>query len=139
MHIAKCKVITLPTKADDRGKLGVIESNQHVPFAINRIFYIYDVPEKKSRGAHAHKALEQFIMCFGPGIDIEVDDGKEKKYFHLSSPNEGLYIPPLIWTSVLNIKLNSFCVVLASAPYDESDYLRDYEVFLNYRKHLRTV
>lgn len=130
MGVENCRLITLPKKQDHRGMLSIIEGNEHVPFDIKRIFYLYNVPANESRGAHAHKMLEQFIICFGGGVDLEVDDGHQKKRFLMDKPWQGLYIPPRIWTSVENFRENAICLVLASAKYDEADYYRVYEEFL---------
>ncbi|MEO8400904.1 MAG: FdtA/QdtA family cupin domain-containing protein [Gammaproteobacteria bacterium] len=130
MSIKNCKLIDLPKHVDDRGLLSFIESNQHIPFEIKRIFYLYDVPAQKSRGAHAHKTLQQFILSLGDSLDVEIDDGREKQRFHLNKPWKGLYIPPMIWTSVENFQSKSICMVLASDSYQESDYYRNYENFL---------
>jgi len=130
MNIKNCRLVTLPKLNDDRGALSFAEGNQHVPFDIKRIFYLYDVPANKSRGAHAHKTLHQFIISFGGALDITLDDGRDKQLFTLRNPNEGLYIPPMIWTAVENFNPQSVCVVLASDVYDEGDYYRDYEEFL---------
>lgn len=124
------KLISLPKIGDDRGLLGIVEGARHIPFDIKRIFYLYDVPENKSRGAHAHKALHQFIVSFGDGFEVELDNGKTKQRFHLNKASVGLYVPPLTWTHVENFKNNSVCLVLASAYYEEADYLRNYDDFL---------
>lgn len=128
MSIKNCRLITLPKISDDRGSLSFLEGNQHIPFNIKRIFYLYHVTQ--SRGAHAHKKLQQFIISLGDGFEVELDDGKEKQRFHLNKPWEGLYIPPMIWTSVEKFQQNSVCLVLASDVYDEADYHRDYTEFL---------
>lgn len=130
MNIKDCRIIDLPKKADDRGLLSIVEGSEHIPFDIKRIFYLYDVPPNKLRGAHAHKTLEQFIICFGGGVDIEVDDGISKQKFFLNKPWQGLYIPPRIWTTVDNFRENTICLVLASAKYEEADYYRIYDEFL---------
>lgn len=129
MSLKQCRLINLPKIGDERGMLSFVEGNQHVPFAIKRIFYLYDVPETKSRGAHAHKKLEQFIIGLGGSFEVELDDGRSKQRFELDQPWQGLYIPPMIWTSVENFKNNAVCLVLASDVYDEADYYRNYEEF----------
>ncbi len=130
MSIKKCKLVTLPKIADERGLLSFVEGKQHIPFEIKRIFYLYNVPKMKTRGAHAHKTLHQFIISFGDGLDIKMDDGHEKQSLQLNKPWQGLYIPPMIWTSVENFCDNSICMVLASDSYDEADYYRNYDAFL---------
>lgn len=131
MGIKDCRLITLPKIADERGCLSVAENNQHIPFEIKRIFYLYDVPSSQSRGAHAHKTLQQFIICLSGGFDVEIDDGREKQRFHLHQPWEGLYIPPMIWASVENFRDRAVCLSLASEQYDEADYYRNYPAFLD--------
>lgn len=130
MSIKDCKLITLPKISDERGSLSVAENNRHIPFEIKRIFYLYDVPDSQSRGAHAHKTLEQFIVCLAGGFDVEIDDGCEKQRFYLHKPWEGLYLPPMIWTSVENFREQAICLSLASQHYDEADYYRNYAAFL---------
>jgi dTDP-4-dehydrorhamnose 3,5-epimerase-like enzyme len=130
MNINNCQLITLPKIGDDRGLLSFVESNQHIPFDIKRIFYLYDVPEIKSRGAHAHKKLEQFIISLNGNFEVELNDGREKKRILLDKPWQGLYIPSMIWASVENFTRDSICLVLASDLYDEADYYRNYDDFL---------
>lgn len=129
-RIQDCQLITLPKFIDDRGSLSFIEGCKHVPFEIKRIFYLYDVSTGKTRGAHAHKASQQFILNFGGAFEVEVDDGRNKKQFSLADPSEGLYIPSMIWTTIKAFQASSICLVLASDLYDEADYHRDYEAFL---------
>ena len=106
-----------------------IENNEHIPFSIKRVFYVYDVPTAESRGAHAHKTLEQFLICLSGSFDVELDDGKKKKKVHLNRPWEGLYIPPMIWAAETNFDPGTVCLVLCSALYCKDDYIRDYEIF----------
>lgn len=125
-----CKLIELPKISDARGNLSFIEGNKHIPFDIKRAFYLYDVPTAESRGAHAHRALHQFLVCLSGSFDVQVNDGKEAKIFHLNRPWIGLHIPPMIWAAEINFDSHSVCLVLASALYDEKDYIRDYNEFL---------
>ncbi len=125
MNIKKCKIISLPKFEDLRGSLTFIEKN-HLPFESKRIFYIYDIPTGKSRGAHAHKKCEQFIVCLSGSFDIEVDDGLSKKTFHLNRPWKGLYVPSMLWAAEKKFDPGSLCLVLCSDFYEESDYIRDY-------------
>jgi dTDP-4-dehydrorhamnose 3,5-epimerase-like enzyme len=124
------RLIDLPKMSDPRGNLTFIEQNNHIPFDIKRVFYIYDVPTGESRGAHAHKTLEQFLICISGSFDVELDDGNNKKIIHLNRPWKGLYIPPLIWASEKNFDPGSVCIVLVSNHYEEKDYLRNYDEFL---------
>jgi len=128
--LKKCKIIELPKISDPRGNLTFMEGLRHVPFEIKRIFYIYDVPTAQNRGAHAHKKLEQFLICLSGSFDVNLDDGHEKKVYHLNRPWQGLYVPPMVWGSETNFDPGSVCLVVASNVYDESDYYREYENFI---------
>ncbi len=129
-----CKKIKLPKIEDSRGNLTVIENTIHIPFDVKRVFYIYDIPTAKKRGAHAHKTLEQFLICLSGGLDVHIDDGINKKEIHLNRPWEGLYIPPMIWASEKNFDPGTVYLVLCSDLYDESDYIRNYSDYLEYIK-----
>lgn len=130
MTIKQCKIIELPKLHDDRGNLTFIEHSKHIPFAIERMYYLYDIPEDAKRGGHAHKALEQLIIAMAGSFDVILDDGQEKKSFHLNRPCIGLYVSPMIWRDLNNFSPDAVCVVLASNRYDEDDYYRDYNQFL---------
>ena len=125
-----CRIIELPRKDDPRGKLTFIEESQHVPFDIKRVFYIYDVPTGESRGAHAHRTLQQFLICMSGSFDVAIDDGRRRSTMHLNRPWKGLLISPMIWAAEINFDPGSICLVLTSALYDEHDYIRDYGEFL---------
>jgi len=129
MNISNCKLIRLPKITDPRGNLTVVE-NASIPFKVERVFYLYDVPTGADRGAHAHRRLHQFIICLSGSFDIWIDDGSNKKIIHLNRPWEGLYIPPMIWAAEKNFDPGSVCLVLASDKYDESDYYRDYSRYM---------
>ncbi len=128
--IEKCRMIDFPRVAERRGNLSFIESGKHVPFEIKRVFYVYDIPTGEKRGAHAHRDLEEVVLCLSGGLDVVLNDGRETKVVHLNRPNRGLYIPRLIWTNMENFYPNTVYVVLASTPYNEKDYIRDYDHFL---------
>ncbi|UOA09531.1 FdtA/QdtA family cupin domain-containing protein [Methylobacter sp. S3L5C] len=128
--ISDCKVVTLPKAKDPRGNLTFIEGNNHVPFDIKRVFYLYDVPTEESRGAHAHKTLHQFLICLAGSFDVEIDDGEFQGKIHLNRPWKGLHIPPMIWAAEVDFDPGSVCLVLASELYDATDYIRDYSEFL---------
>lgn len=134
--IEACRLIELPHIQDERGSLSFIESGAHISFDIKRIYYIYNVPDVKVRGAHAHKQLQQLIIPISGSVDIELDDGFSKKSFHLNRPDQGLYVCPMIWRDLSNFSEHAICLVLASKTYDEHDYIRDYDVFKNSRTHL---
>lgn len=106
------------------------EERQHIPFAVKRMFAIYDVPKGATRGAHAHRRQEQFIVMFAGGCTIVVDNGVHKKEVSLDGPAEGLYVPAGLWLELKNFSDGAVCVVLASGPYDEADYIRTYQEFL---------
>ena len=127
--LSKCRLIDLPKILDHRGNLTFIEGNQHVPFDIKRIYYLYDVPGGATRGGHAHKKLEQFIIAAMGSFDVILDDGLEQKRFHLNRSYYGLYIPTMVWRELDNFSSGSVCLAVVSEYYDETDYIRDYDTF----------
>lgn len=129
--INDCKVVALPKITDPRGNLTFIEGNNHIPFDIKRVFYLYDVPTAEGRGAHAHRNLHQFVICLSGSFDVAIDDGEFQATIHLNRPWKGLHIPPMIWAAEVNFDPGSVCLVLASDLYIEEDYIRDYEIFLS--------
>ncbi len=131
MQLEKCKMIDLPKIGDPRGNLTFIEGGRHVPFDIRRVYYLYDVPGGAERGGHAHKDLHQLIIAMSGSFDVVLDDGKNKRRIHLNRSYNGLYVCPMIWRELDNFSSGSVCMVLASNHYDESDYYRDYQEFLN--------
>lgn len=137
MSINQCKVLALPKLVDSRGSLTFIEGTKHIPFAIKRIFYIYDLPIASSRGAHAHKECEQFIICLSGALDVHLDDGCIKRVVSLNKPWEGLYIPPYTWASEENFASGSLYLVLASHDYDPTDYINNYDSFSTLTKYPR--
>lgn len=130
MSLSDCKTIELPKISDPRGNLTFVEGGRHIPFDIKRVYYLYDVPGGAERGGHAHKALHQLIIAMSGSFDVVVDDGREKKRFHLARSYYGLYVCPMIWRELTNFSSGSVCMVLASNLYDENDYYRDYGEFL---------
>ena len=127
--IDDCKMYNLPKITDPRGTLTFIENNEHVPFEVRRVFYLYDIPTGEGRGAHAHKKLKQFLICLSGSFDVQVDDGERRRKIHLNRPWLGLYIPPMIWASEINFDPGSICLVLTSDIYLEEDYIRNYDTF----------
>ena len=133
MALTDCKLISLPRIQDPRGTLTFVEGKSHVDFDIQRVYYLYDVPGGSERGGHAHKELRQLIIAMSGSFDVLLDDGDEKKVFHLNRSYVGLYVCPMIWRELDNFSSGSVCMVLASNRYDESDYYRDYEQFMRER------
>ncbi len=128
--IEQVRIIELPKIADPRGNLTFVEGMNHVPFDIRRVYYLYDVPGGETRGGHAHKDLEQFIIAVNGSFDVVLRDGYNQKKFFLNRSYYGLYVPRMVWRELENFSSGSVCLVLASQPYDESDYYRDYPEFL---------
>jgi len=129
-RLEKCRLVDLPKISDPRGNLSFIEGSQHIPFDIKRVYYLYDVPGGSDRGSHAHKDLHQFIVAMSGSFDVILDDGLQKRRFHLNRSYYGLYVCPLMWRELDNFSSGSVCMVLASERFDEKDYIRDYKDFL---------
>jgi hypothetical protein len=129
--INDCRTILLPKIHErEKGTLSFVENLENIPFAIKRIFYLYDIPGGESRGAHAHKECHQFLIAGSGSFNVLLYDGKSKKTVTLNQPYKGLHIPPGIWASEVNFSSGSVCLVLASHKFDESDYIREYSNFL---------
>lgn len=122
-------IVNLPKNGDRRGNLSVIEEEGHVPFKLERVFWIYDVPGGEARGGHAYRETEEFIVALSGSFDVVIDDGKEEKVFSLNRSYYGLYVPKMMWREMRNFSTNSLALVAASTPYDANDYIRDYEQF----------
>ncbi len=135
-RINACRILSLPKINDPRGNLTFVEGHAHIPFAIRRLFFIYDVPTGESRGAHAHRTLHQFLICLSGSFDVAVDDGTSQGMIHLNRPWQGLHLPPLIWAAERNFDPGTVCLVLASDVYRESDYVRDYDEYLSLNRVL---
>ena len=131
MNIDKCQIFDLPRIIDPRGNLTFVESNRHIPFAIRRVYYLYDVPGGSVRGGHAHKALHQLIIAMSGSFDIHLDDGCSKKTVHMDRSYYGLYVCPMIWREIDNFSSGAVCMALVSEYYDALDYYRDYNQFLS--------
>ena len=123
------KIINLPKNGDRRGNLSVIEEYNHLPFKIERVFWIYDVPGGDSRGGHAYRVAEEFIVALSGSFDVVIDDGTEKRTFQLNRSYYGLYVPKMMWREMVNFSTNALALVLSSTKYDADDYIRDYEQF----------
>jgi WxcM-like, C-terminal len=129
MPLADCRIVELSRIEDARGCLTVIEGEADIAFAINRVYWLYDVPGGANRAGHAHKTLRQLIVAVSGSCDITLDDGRDKKTFHLNRAHIGLKICPMIWREIGNFSSNSVLLVLASSHFDESDYYREYDDF----------
>ena len=134
ISVSDCSVIELPKIENRSGNLTSIQNSIEISFDIKRIFYLYDIPGGKDRGAHAHIECHQFLIAGSGSFDVLLDDGKSKKLVTLNQPYKGLHIPPGIWASEINFSSGSICLVLASHKYDEKDYIREYGEFLKYKK-----
>ena len=128
------KMVTLKKHGDDRGLLVAAEGGTEIPFDIKRVYYITNVSDNKRRGFHAHKALRLVMFCISGSCKVMLDDGSEKTDVLLDSPNEGLIIEPKIWHEMFDFSEGAVILVLASGHYDESDYMRNYDVFIDYLK-----
>lgn len=129
-RLDNCRLVNLPKITDPRGNLTFIEGGNHIPFDIQRVYYLYDVPGGSERGGHAHKGLHQLIIAMSGSFDVVLDDGTTKRRFHLNRSYYGLYVCPMIWRELDNFSSGSVCMVLASNRYDEADYFRDYKDFI---------
>ncbi len=133
--IEDVRIIELPKFLDARGNLSFAEQNNHIPFDIRRTYWIYDVPGGESRGAHAHKDLEQLIIAASGSFTVTLDDGERKRSFFLNRPYQGLYVKPGLWRDLEDFSSGAVCMVLASEVYQKEDYIRDYQEFLEFRKN----
>lgn len=130
------RIIDLSKISDPRGNLSVIEEQKDIPFRIERTYWIYDVPGGEARGGHAYKENQEFIVAMSGSFDVILDDGKEKKSFHLNRSYYGLYVPRGMWREMENFSTNSLALVLSSTKYNVKDYIRDYEEFKRYRNEI---
>lgn len=121
---------------DRRGNLTFVEGGNHIPFDIKRVYYLYDVPGGSDRGAHAHRRLQQFILAMSGSFDVVLSDGNSERRFHLNRSYFGLYVCPMMWRTLDNFSSGSVCMVLASEPFDESDYIRSHTQFLQVARNL---
>lgn len=127
------KIIELPKYSERSGSLSVIEEGINVPFDIKRVFWIYDVPGGESRGGHAYKTVQEFITALSGSFDIHLDDGTERRTFHLNRSYYGLYVPQGMWREMDNFSTNSVAMVVSSSVYSEDDYIRDYDEFIKWK------
>ncbi len=123
------RIIELAKISDPRGNLSVIEEYKDIPFKIERSYWIYDVPGGETRGGHAFKKTEELIVALSGSFDVTIDDGEDRKVFHLNRSYYGLFVPKGIWREMENFSTNSLALVLSSTKYDSNDYIRDYDEF----------
>lgn len=128
------RIIELPKFLDKRGNLSFIEEFKHIPFKIERTYWIYDVPGGEERGGHAYKENEEFIVALSGGFDVVLDNGTEKLKFSLNRSYYGLYVPKGWWRMMDNFSTNSLAMIMASIPYCPTDYIRDYNEFLAWKR-----
>ncbi len=131
--ISDCAIVELGVVHNESGNISVLENHTSIPFSVNRIYYLYDVPAGAERGGHAHYALHQYVIAASGSFTFVLDDGQDKKEFFLNRPNQALYIKPGIWREMKDFSSGSICLVLASMEYTELDYIRDYDDFLKFR------
>ena len=128
------RIIELPKFLDARGNLSFAQNNTHIPFEVKRTYWLYDVPGGESRGGHAYRETEEFVITLSGSFDVIVDDGKEKTTFHLNRSYYGLYIPKGMWREMDNFSTNSLALEFASTNYNPEDYIRDYNEFLKLKE-----
>lgn len=129
-----CTLIQLPKNHQENGNITAVNNNKEIPFAIERVYYLYDVPGGEARGGHAHKKLQQLIVAGSGSFDLIVDDGQTRRTFHLNRPYQGVLMPAGLWRELDNFSSGSICLVMASEKYDEFDYIREYDLFTEYKR-----
>ncbi|MFT7155470.1 MAG: hypothetical protein ACI8Q1_000471 [Parvicella sp.] len=137
MTLDSAHLINLPKIEDNRGNLSFFESGQHIPFKIQRAYWIYDVPGGYGRGGHAFKMQHEFIIAMSGSFDVNIDDGFEKKVYSLNRSYYGLYLPAGFWRKMDNFSTNSLALVVSSTRFNEDDYIREYSSFLEYKANAR--
>jgi hypothetical protein len=131
-----CSILELDKHSHEKGNISIVQNGKEVPFNINRVYYLYDVPGGVDRGAHGHKELRQLIIAASGSFDLILNDGNNKRKITLNRPYVGLLIVPGIWREIINFSSGSICMVVASHKYDEADYIRNYEDFLKFKKEI---
>lgn len=137
MQSSKGYIIDLPKIVDPRGNLTVAEGLKDVPFEVKRVYWTYDVPSGESRGGHAHRRCEEFIVAVSGSFDVTLDDGRDRRTFHLNHPYQGLYVGTGIWRTLDDFSSGAVCLVLASERFEEEDYIREYDDYTEYLKCLK--
>lgn len=122
----------LPKIVDPRGNLTVADERGGMPFAVRRVYWLYDVPSGESRGGHAHRRCRELIVAVSGSFDVTLDDGRRRRTFHLNHPYQGLLVETAVWRTLDDFSSGSVCLVLASEPFEEADYIRDYDEYLAY-------
>ena len=131
--IYNCPVLELNKIHNPAGNITVIENNIHIPFDVKRVYYLYDLPGGAERGGHAHRNLYQLIIAASGCFDVILNDGRNKKIINLNHPNYGLLIAPGIWRELINFSSGAICLVLASEKFNENDYIREYNIYLEFK------
>ena len=134
VKVYDCNIFYLPQLGDRQGHITALNNEIEIPFSINRVFYLYDIPGGESRGAHAHKECHQFLVAASGSFEVLLDDGNSQRLVQLNKPNLGLHIPPGIWASEINFSSGAICLVMASHEYNEQDYIRSYQDYKSYLK-----
>lgn len=132
-NVYSCTVIPLPKLEREAGSITIIENDIHIPFSIQRVYYLYDLPGGSSRGGHAHKTLYQLLVAVSGSFNVLLDDGVNKKTVTLNRPDYGMLLMPGVWRELFEFSSGAVCVVAASEKFDEEDYIREYQEFKNYR------
>lgn len=132
--VADCRLLDLRRITRRQGQITPVEAGHDVPFDIARVYYLYDIPGGESRGGHAHRELQQLLVSVMGSFDVLLDDGRHKRVVTLNRAYQGLLVPRLIWRDLLNFSSGAVCLVLASLPYGEADYIRDYSEFLSLKQ-----
>jgi hypothetical protein len=137
MHVSNCKLVELPKIHDFRGNLTFVQPDDVIQFSIARVYYLYDVPSGATRGGHGHKNLQQLIIALSGSFNVVLTDGTDTEIFQLNRPNIGLYVCPMIWRELENFSSGAVCLSIVSLPYDESDYYRNFDDYLQAVRELR--
>jgi hypothetical protein len=130
-----CAILPLSKIHNRAGNITIVEGQKNFPFDVKRIYYLYDIPGGENRGGHAHKNLSQLIVAASGSFDVLLDDGQNKKIVKLNRPDYGLMVLPGIWRELFEFSSGAICLVLASQKYNQDDYIREYDIFINYRKN----
>lgn len=136
--LKKAEIIKLPKIEDYRGNLSFIEERNHIPFKIERVYWIYDIPGGVKRGSHAFKKQQEFIVALSGSFDVIISDGKKTNKYNLNRSYHGLYVPERLWRQMENFSTNSVAMILSSTVFNENDYIRNWDIFLEYLRNNKT-